>query len=65
MILLALVVVACGPGGTPSDDPGRVTLHRLNNAEYNNTVRDLLGTALRPGGCRRWRSSCTRARPRR
>ena len=47
-ILLALVVVACGPGGTPSDDPGRVTLHRLNNAEYNNTVRDLLGTALRP-----------------
>ncbi|NVB42580.1 DUF1592 domain-containing protein [Pseudenhygromyxa sp. WMMC2535] len=22
-------------------DPGRVTMHRLNNAEYNNTVRDL------------------------
>ncbi len=29
-------------------DPGRVTIHRLNRAEYNNTVRDLLGTALRP-----------------
>ena len=24
-------------------DPGRVTLHRLNRAEYNNTIRDLLG----------------------
>ena len=24
-------------------DPGRVTLHRLNRVEYNNTVRDLLG----------------------
>ncbi|MFT4623737.1 MAG: hypothetical protein ACI8PZ_002393 [Myxococcota bacterium] len=28
--------------------PGRVTLHRLNRAEYDNTVRDLLGTPLRP-----------------
>jgi len=27
---------------------GRVTLHRLNRVEYNNTVRDLLGSALRP-----------------
>ena len=32
--------------GTDSDgeadiDPGRVTLHRLNRAEYNNTIRDL------------------------
>jgi len=32
-----------GPSG-----PGRVTLHRLNRSEYNNTVRDLLGTELRP-----------------
>src|SRR4051794_26995502 len=24
-------------------DPGRVTIRRLNRAEYNNTVRDLLG----------------------
>ncbi|MBH25603.1 MAG: hypothetical protein CMH57_14360 [Myxococcales bacterium] len=33
------------PGVT---DPGRVTIHRLNRVEYNNTVRDLLGTALSP-----------------
>jgi hypothetical protein len=29
-------------------DPGRVTLHRLNRAEYNNTVADLFGTTSRP-----------------
>ena len=29
-------------------DPGRVTMHRLNRTEYNNTVRDLLGTTLKP-----------------
>lgn len=29
-------------------DPGRVTSRRLNRAEYNNTVRDLLGVTLRP-----------------
>jgi hypothetical protein len=29
-------------------DPGRVTLRRLNRAEYNNTVRDLLGIDFRP-----------------
>jgi mono/diheme cytochrome c family protein len=29
-------------------DPGRVTARRLNRAEYNNTVRDLLGVDLRP-----------------
>ena len=29
-------------------DPGRVTVRRLNRAEYNNTVRDLVGVALRP-----------------
>jgi Protein of unknown function (DUF1592)/Protein of unknown function (DUF1588)/Protein of unknown function (DUF1587)/Protein of unknown function (DUF1595)/Protein of unknown function (DUF1585) len=44
--------VGPGPGGgaasTPNTDPGRVTLHRLNRVEYNNTVRDLLGTTLRP-----------------
>jgi hypothetical protein len=34
------------PGG--KQDPGRVTLHRLNRAEYANTVRDLLGATLRP-----------------
>ncbi len=29
-------------------DPGRVTLRRLNRAEYNNTIRDLFGIALHP-----------------
>ena len=29
-------------------DPGRVTIRRLNRAEYNNTIRDLLGVTLRP-----------------
>jgi mono/diheme cytochrome c family protein len=29
-------------------DPGHVTARRLNRAEYNNTVRDLLGVDLRP-----------------
>jgi len=29
-------------------DPGRVTVRRLNRAEYNNTLRDLLGIDLRP-----------------
>jgi len=30
------------------DDPGRVTMRRLNRAEYDNTVRDLLGTTQKP-----------------
>ncbi len=34
----------------PEIDPGTVTVHRLNNTEYDNTVRDLLGTSLRPAG---------------
>ncbi|HTH47511.1 MAG TPA: DUF1592 domain-containing protein [Candidatus Limnocylindria bacterium] len=29
-------------------DPGRVTLHRLNREEYNNTVRDLVGIDFKP-----------------
>jgi mono/diheme cytochrome c family protein len=29
-------------------NPGRVTARRLNRAEYNNTIRDLLGIDLRP-----------------
>jgi hypothetical protein len=32
----------------PGTDPGRVTVRRLNRVEYNNTVRDLLGTTARP-----------------
>ena len=30
------------------DDPGRVTVRRLNRAEYNNTVHDLLGVTFQP-----------------
>lgn len=33
---------------TKVSDPGRVTIRRLNRAEYNNTIRDLLGVAVRP-----------------
>ncbi len=29
-------------------DPGRVTLRRLNRAEYNNTIRDLVGVDFKP-----------------
>lgn len=42
------------PGSDPNSgtvdplDPGRVTIRRLNRAEYNNTVRDLFGTQRRP-----------------
>ena len=29
-------------------EPGRVTIRRLNRAEYNNTIRDLVGVNFRP-----------------
>jgi hypothetical protein len=29
-------------------DPGRVTVHRLNRKEYNNTIRDLIGVDFQP-----------------
>ncbi|MEO5767713.1 MAG: DUF1592 domain-containing protein, partial [Polyangia bacterium] len=32
----------------PPRDAGRVTMRKLNNVEYNNTVRDLLGTVQQP-----------------
>ena len=31
-----------------AQDPGRVTLRRLNRVEYNNTIRDLIGVDFRP-----------------
>ncbi len=38
-----------GDTGVPEGaDPGRVTVHRLNRTEYNNTVQDLLGTKQTP-----------------
>ena len=36
------------PANASASDPGRVTARRLNRAEYNNTIRDLLGVTLRP-----------------
>src|SRR5882672_4469765 len=39
---------AGAPAPAPGTDPGRVTMHRLNRVEYNNTVRDLFGTTARP-----------------
>jgi hypothetical protein len=42
--------MAGGAGGTaPVLDPGRKGMHRLNTAEYNATVADVLGTTLQPG----------------
>lgn len=39
-----------GGGLVPVElDNGRTVLRRLNRAEYNNTLRDLLGTSQRPG----------------
>jgi hypothetical protein len=40
---------ADGPGSdAKGTDPGRKAMHRLNRAEYNATVQDVLGTALAP-----------------
>jgi len=42
----ALTRVDCG--ATAPRDPGRVTIRRLNRAEYNNTIRDLCGVDFKP-----------------
>ncbi len=45
-----------GAGGTTQAlDPGRKDMHRLNTAEYNATVADVLGTKLQPGTAN-WRA---------
>lgn len=36
------------PVDCDNPDPGRVTIRRLNRAEYNNTIRDLLGVNFKP-----------------
>ncbi len=47
--------VGGGAGGTTNEvlvapaSPGAITLRRLSRTEYDNTVRDLLGTSLTPG----------------
>jgi len=38
------------PGLAGPINPGRVVAHRLNNVEYDNTVRDLIGVDMRPSG---------------
>src|SRR5689334_7515387 len=43
-----MLVLALACGRPEPMDPGHVVLRRLNRAEYDNTVRDLFGTALRP-----------------
>lgn len=43
-----LVVQFVGSAIRGGPAPARVTMRRLNRAEYNNTVRDLLGVSLRP-----------------
>jgi hypothetical protein len=35
-------------GAAEPRNPGRVTIHRLNRAEYNNTIRDLVGVHFQP-----------------
>jgi hypothetical protein len=40
----ALTKIDC----TGPKDPGRVTIRRLNRAEYNNTIRDLCGVDINP-----------------
>jgi hypothetical protein len=40
----AVFDVDCGR----THDPGHVTIRRLNRAEYNNTIRDLVGISMRP-----------------
>lgn len=42
----SLTKVNCSPD-VPKD-PGRVTIRRLNRAEYNNTIRDLCGVDFKP-----------------
>ncbi len=41
-----LTKVDCSPDAVK--DPGRVTIRRLNRAEYNNTIRDLCGVDFKP-----------------
>jgi hypothetical protein len=41
----AVLMIDCGQ---ERRDPGRVTIRRLNRAEYNNTIRDLTGVASGP-----------------
>jgi hypothetical protein len=43
-----LDTVVCKSDCTGPKNPGRVTIRRLNRAEYNNTIRDLVGVDFKP-----------------
>jgi hypothetical protein len=43
-------------GAGLAEDPGSKDMHRLNTAEYNATIADVLGTALQPANAS-WRQS--------
>src|SRR5437763_392294 len=45
---LGLTAVLASLDCTQSREAGRVTLRRLNRAEYNNTIRDLVGVDFKP-----------------
>ncbi len=49
MWTVALALWGCRADEPPPQAVGRPVAHRLNRAEYDNTVRDLFGTSLRPG----------------
>ena len=46
--MVAILESAFSQADCQIQDPGRVTMRRLNRAEYNNTIRDLLGVYIRP-----------------
>lgn len=46
--MVAVLESAFSQADCQIQDPGRVTMRRLNRAEYNNTIRDLLGVYVRP-----------------
>lgn len=41
-------IAVSGVDCTKQRDPGRVTIRRLNKAEYRNTIRDLMGVDFKP-----------------
>ena len=47
-IMLWIESFALMPDCSKGERPGRVTLRRLNRAEYNNTIRDLFGIDIKP-----------------
>jgi hypothetical protein len=47
-IMVWIESFALMPDCSKGERPGRVTLRRLNRAEYNNTIRDLFGIDIKP-----------------